>query len=182
MADRFGFVSLKEALGDQLSKNHVSLDTVLALLVHSDVYNLSQLHKSCLKFIENKAHTVEVLQHASLLSLPEDSLRAMISRDTLVVPELEIFQAVQRWKEHNGKDVKELAKLLDCVRLSEFSSPEEIFTEVEPTGLLDSKAILAGVRTMCKPCIAEMKPRGRIGTDCITSYMQHMKGWKTCFM
>ena len=163
VADRFGFVSLKEALGDQLAQNHISLDTVLVLLVHSDIYHLQQLHTRCLEFIENKKHTTEVLQHASLLSLPEQSLIAMISCDTLVVPEIEIFKAVQRWKEHNTKTVEEIGDLLKCVRLSEFTSAEQIFTEVEPTGLLESKIILSGVRVLCKPCIGEMRPRGKKG-------------------
>lgn len=168
VADRFGFVSLKEALGDQLSQNHISLDTVLILLVHSDIYHLQQLHTHCLEFIKNKTHTTQVLRHASLLSLPEQSLIAMISRDTLVVPEIEVFKAVQRWKEHNNKSVEEIGELLKCVRLSEFSSAEQIFTEVEPTGLIESKTILSGVRVLCKPCIGEMRPRGKKGLKKLT--------------
>ncbi|CAI8010682.1 BTB/POZ domain-containing protein 9, partial [Geodia barretti] len=161
VADRFGFVSLKEALGDQLSQNYISLDTVLLLLVHSDIYHLQQLHSSCVAFIENKENSVKVLQHPSLLHLPMESLAAVISRDTFVAPEIEILRAVQRWKKRNAKEVKEIRELLECVRLSEFSSPEQIFKEVEPTGLLDSQTILAGIRTICKPCLTEMRPRGK---------------------
>ena len=163
MADRFGFVSLKEALGDQLSQSHISLDTVLLLFVHSDTYHLQQLHKSCLNFIEKEENTTRVLHHPSLLLLPQEALAAILSRDTFMTPEIEILRAVERWKEHNSKKVGEIATLLDCVRLSEFSSAEEVFQEVEPMGLLDSQAILAGVRVMCKPCLSEMKPRGKIG-------------------
>ena len=166
VADRFGFVPLKEALGDQLSQNHVSLDTALALFVHSDLHHLQQLHNSCLQFIES--HTSEVLRHQSLLSLPQECLRAIISRDTFVAPEVEIFKAVQRWKEHKEKTVDEISKLLECIRLSEFSSAEEIFSQVEPTGLLDDKTILAGVRVLCKPCVSEMNPRGKKGTHACT--------------
>ena len=163
MADRFGFVSLKEALGDQLSQSHVSLDTVLLLFVHSDTYHLQQLHKSCLDFIEKEENMIRVLHHSSLLLLPQEGLAAILSRDTFMTPEIEILRAVERWKEHNSKKVGEIATLLDCVRLSEFSSAEEVFQEVEPMGLLDSQTILAGVRVMCKPCLSEMKPRGKIG-------------------
>lgn len=173
VADRFGFVALKEALGDQLSHNHISLDTVLLLLVHSDMYHLQQLYKACLQFIENKAHSSQILKHHSLLGLPEESLIRIISRDTFVVPENEIFEAVRKWKEHNEKSVEEVAELIKCVRLSEFSSAEKIFREVEPTGLLDEKSILAGVRVLCKPCVTEMNPRGRKGmkelTECLGS-------------
>lgn len=164
VADRFGFVALKEALGDQLSQNHVSLDTVLLLLVHSDIYHLPQLQKCCLQFIENKSHASQVLKHTSLLGLPEESLIGIISRDTFVVPEIEIFKAMQRWKEHNKKSVEDISKLLKCIRLSEFSSAEQIFTEVEPTGLLDATSILEAVRILCKPCVAQTNPRGRKGT------------------
>ena len=164
VADRFGFVSLKQALGDQLSQKYISLETVLLLLVHSDIYHLQQLHKACVAFIENKEHSVQVLTHPSLLHLPKPSLAAIISRDTFVAPEIEILRAVQRWKEHNTKPVEEITELLECVRLSEFSSSKQIFMEVEPTGLLDSETILAGVRAICKPCLTEMRPRGRKGT------------------
>ena len=173
MADRFGFVSLKEALGDQLSQNYISLDTVLLLLVHSDIYHLQQLHSSCVAFIENKENSVKVLQHPSLLHLPMESLAAVISRDTFVAPEIEILRAVQRWKKRNAKEVKEIRELLECVRLSEFSSPEQIFKEVEPTGLLDSQTILAGIRTICKPCLTEMRPRGKKGSYSTTTYTSY---------
>lgn len=168
VADRFGFVSLKEALGDQLSLNYVSLDTVLLLLVHSDIHHLRQLHSSCLTFIENKENSVNVLRHPSLLLLPEASFTSIISRDSFVVPEIEVLKAVEKWKKHNSKTVAEIGKLLECVRLSEFSSPEQIFGEVEPTGLLDSQTILTGIRTICKPCLIEMNPRGRKGANNFT--------------
>ena len=164
VADRFGFVALKQALGDQFSQNHISLDTVLLLLVHSDMYHLPQLHKGCLAFIEDKSHTTDVLNHDSLLDLPEESLIGIISRDTFVAPEIEIFEAVKRWKQRNDKGVKEMAKVLKCVRLSEFSSAKQVFEDVEPTGLLDEKSILAAARVLCKPSVTEMQPRGRKGT------------------
>ena len=160
LSDRFGFISLKEIVGEELSQNYISLDTVLLLLVHSDIHHLTQLDKACLQFIEK--NSVQVLKHPSLLHLPMEFFTAIISRDTFAAPEIEIFRAVQRWKEHNSKEVEEISQLLECVRLSEFSL-EQIFQEVEPTGLLESQTILAGVRVLCKPCLEEMRPRGRKG-------------------
>ena len=181
VADRFGFIALKEALGDQLSQHHVSLDTVLLLLVHSDIYHLQQLHKACLEFVENKSNTSRVLKHSSVLGLPEESLIGIISRDTLMVPEIEVFEAIRKWKEHNDKNIEEIGKLLDCVRLSEFSSAEQIFKEVEPTGLLDAKTILTGVRVLCKPCVTEMNPRGRKGTNVhVQLYVCRSMQWYMC--
>ena len=68
-------------------------------------------------------------------------------------------------KEHNCKDAGEIRKLLECVRPSEFSSAEQILSEVEPTCLLDSQAIVAGVRIISLPCLTEMNPRGRKGNS-----------------
>ena len=161
VADRFSFVALKEALGDQLSQ-HISLDTVIPLLVHSDTYHLPELHKKCLCFIESAPNTTEVLQSPSFLDLSETNLIEIISQDSLMAPELAIFQAVVRWKEHNEKSVEEVAQVLEHIRLSEFS-PQEIFNEVEPTKLFSQERIVTALRLKYRPSITETCLRGRKG-------------------
>ena len=144
VADRFGFLALKETLEYQLF-NHISLNTVIPLLIHSDTYNLPELQKKCLCFIESKPNTTKVLQSPSILDLSEENLIGIISRDSLVVPELAIFQAVVRWKEHNERSAEEVAEVLEHIRLSEFS-PQEIFNEVEPTKLFSQERLLIALR------------------------------------
>ena len=79
-----------------------------------------------------------------------------------MAPELAIFQAVVRWKEHNERSVEELARVLEHVRLGEFS-PQEIFNEVEPTKLFSQESILTAVRLQYRPNVTATHPRGRKG-------------------
>ena len=159
LADRFSFVLLKEALGEQLSR-HISQTSVLELLVHADMCHLLQLRKKCLKFIDNNADLM--LKSDAFLLLPEDSLACIISRDTFIAPEVSVFRAVLRWKEHNKQSVEEMGDILKCVRLSEIS-PQELFEVVEPCSLFDEPSILKAIRVQMKPDLEQMQPRGKYG-------------------
>ena len=160
-ADLFRFVALKEALGDQLS-NLISFDTVIPLLVHSDTYHFPDLHKKCFCFIEDKANAVEVLQSSAFLCLSEENLIKVISRDTLVAPELAIFKAVVRWKKHNSSSAEQTARVLQHIRLGELSS-QEILMEVEPTKLFNQESIIAALQHQYAPNVTESQGRGTKG-------------------
>ena len=165
VADRFSFVALKEALDEELS-SHISLDTVLLLLFSSEKYHLPELEKMCWKFVEDESNTVRILSSPTFLDLPEHALISLISRDGLTISERDIFQAVLRWKERNGKSTEEMAEVVKCIRLSEFSTAKEIFTEVEPTKLFGESSILSALRAICSPPANGTrtgKPRGRKG-------------------
>ncbi len=160
LADRFTFTPLKEAIGVQLG-DRISASNVLELMVHADYSHLPDLHEQCLQFIDQNAE--EVLGSEAFLSLPAHNLQSVISRDTFLVPEVAIFQAVLRWKEHNsGTSGEGLLQVLQCIRLSEISPPE-IFGVVEPSGLFDDSKVLRAVRVQTKPELKEMQPRGKKG-------------------
>ena len=161
---------LKAALGDQLS-HHISVETVLLLLVHSDTYHLPDLHHRCLSFIETQPNATNILESSSFLNLPENILVKIISRDTFVLPEVTIFRAVVQWKEYNEKSVEEMVEVLQHVRLCELS-PQEIFNEVEATGLFSKERILTAVRMQFKPSVTDTLPRGSKGVClCVCVYV-----------
>ena len=159
LADRFSFVLLKEALGEQLSR-YISQSSVLELLVHADMCHLSQLQKKCLKFIDNNADLV--LKSDAFLLLPEDSLTCILSRDTFIAPEVSVFRAVLQWKEHNKQSLEKIGDILKCVRLSEIS-PRELFEVVEPCNLFSEPSILKAIRVQMLPDWEQMLPRGKKG-------------------
>ena len=159
MADRFGFTLLKMAIGAQLSK-HVNKDNVFEMLVHADLCAMSELHQKCLKFCDKNASSV--LESDGFLSLPENSLKSILSRDTFDVPEVSIFEALLKWKEHNSCGREEMGELLDCVRLTRIT-PQELFQSIEPHALFTELQILTAIRTQTKPQLEQMKPRGRKG-------------------
>ena len=55
--------------------------------------------------------------------------------------------AVLRWKEHNQKDVDEMAEVVGCIRLGRFTM-REMFTTVQPSGLFTYAQILGGLRVL----------------------------------
>ena len=162
VADRLGFVDLKSSLGEKVS-THINNDTALPLLVRSDTHHDPELHKKCLEFIEAGQNILNILKSPSFLDLSEDDLITLISRDTFVAPELDIFQAVLDWKKHNQRSVEEMAEVVKCIRFGRFLSAKVIFNKVEPTGLFSEASILKGLRVLFKPILEEMQPRGKIG-------------------
>ena len=83
----------------------------------------------------------------------------ILSRDSLCVPETQIFQTVVRWKERNEVNEEVMKGILDCVRLTELT-PQVLFSEIEASGLFESGHIMQALRVQMKPDIELMKPRG----------------------
>ena len=159
LADRFGFTLLKTAVGAQLAK-HVTSDTVLQILLCTDLCDLQDLHQKCLHYCDE--HAAAVLRSESLLSLPEDTLKLVLSRDTLVAAEVSVVEALQRWQESNQRSTEEMKGLLDCVRLTRINQ-EDLFQSIEPSGLFTEGQIMAAIRAQSKPQLELMRPRGRKG-------------------
>ena len=86
---------------------------------------------------------------------------SIISRDTFIVDEIEVFRAVKKWMEHNNKAKEDAANLLKAVRLCEIP-PRELFGEVECSGLYSKDDIYGAIRIQQKPDWNSTLPRGRI--------------------
>ena len=128
--------------------------------MHADMCHLPLLQEKCLKFVDGNAE--RVLKSNAFLSLPEDNLKDIISRDTFIAPEVSVFRAVLQWKEHNKQSRKEMEEILKCVRLSEIS-PQDLFAVVEPFNLFQEPSILRAIRIQVKPELEQMQPRGKKG-------------------
>ena len=155
LADRFGLHFLKSALGHHLG-NIVCRSNVLPILVHADLFQLEQAKANCFHFLDRNAEWILKDESDDFLSLPQKYLEDIVDRDSFVTEEIDIFQVVRRWLEHNKDDS---ASLLKVVRLCEIS-PNMLFAEVEPSGLFDKEAIFEAMRVSCKPELEHMTPRG----------------------
>ena len=62
--------------------------------------------------------------------MSKESFKPLIARDTLVVEELQVFNAVQKWIGHNDIDKQDAVNLLECIRLKEIPLTE-LTTTVE---------------------------------------------------
>ena len=140
--------------------NHTN---VLQLLFHSEVYNAHSLNQACLNFVDTNAELV--LAGHTILALPKEHLKFILSRDTFLVEEIQIFRAVQRWKEHNRLRPEEMADVLQCVRLSEIPS-EDLISVVLPSGLYSSDSACFSAEVQHTHSIA-MSSRGKRGKQAV---------------
>ena len=90
-----------------------------------------------------------------------ENLKNLLSRDSLIIDELAIFETVKKWKEYNGMDVDEITAVLDCVRLSEIPY-QEIVSTVFPTNFFSDK-IMREILQKTKMGSCGSNPRGLSG-------------------
>ena len=102
-------------------------------------------------------HAAEVIASQALQRLPKENLKKLIARDSFVVEEIQIFEAVRKWMEMNDVGKEGAADLLECVRLTEIPQAE-LEAKVLPTGLFAQTRVLAA---MGKAEPVEIHTRGR---------------------
>ena len=117
-----------------------------------------QVERTCLQFIDQNA--AAVLEREDVLTLPEQTLCQILSRDSFVIEEMSIYNTILRWMEHNS--VSEAQSLLDCVRLSEIPR-EELVDLSEPPGRFTQAQVLNALKVQIRSEHHRMKPRGRTG-------------------
>ncbi len=156
MADRFALITLKDTLGNSLVPL-VTLDNVLTFFAYADVYQVKHLLDKCLCLIDENSSSI--LKLDGFCSLISSTVQRIISRDTFVAPEVDIFKAVVQWTAHNSKQVDDV---VHSVRLCEIPA-KDLFTTVEPTKLFDESEITTALRIQIKPEFENRKPRGKKG-------------------
>lgn len=156
LAHRFAIESLKDFLDIHLSVA-VNQTNILEIFVHADLVQLQRAYSTTAALIDRKPS--HILGNPGLLSLESHNLQQILSRSSFVIAERYVFQAIQRWIQHNNKTPVEATDVLRCVRLCEIT-PEYLFSDVEPSGLFEEAAIIEAVRVRCKPQWDCTQPRG----------------------
>ena len=158
LADRFGFSFLKNGIESCL-KAIISAENVLHFYTHAQVSSAEQLQEQCETFIDQNAKAV--IRSPAMSHLPKESFKALVARDTFVVEEVQVFNAVQKWIGHNDVDKRDAVDLLECVRLTEIPHAE-LKVSVLPSGLYDQRRVreAMGVRETMDTRIAT---RGKTG-------------------
>ena len=132
---------------------------MLPILTHADVFQLEGAKAKCLNFLDTNAQSVLNEASEDFLSLPQKYLEEIVCRDSFVTEEIDVFQLVRKWLEHNNKSKDDSASLLQLVRLCEIP-PKLLFAEVEPSGLFDKDTMFEAMKVSCKPELEHMTPRG----------------------
>lgn len=158
MADRFGFIALKDTLDIKLVK-YVKLENVLKLLPRASSCDL--LIRKCCNVIEMNA--TKLVQSEDFLDLPEQHFINILSCDAFDAPELEIFQTVQKYiEQRDTSEIQCVGDILACVRLNLIPTTE-IFDKVEKSNYFSAAEILNAVRVQTLGVMENMKPRGQSG-------------------
>ena len=130
----------------------------LQFYFYADLYSATKLHQHCANFIDNNAKMI--INSNAILELPQDSLKHLISRDTFVVEELDVFHAIQRWMKYNHIERRDVHDLLWCVRLPEIPQ-KELLSTVQSSGLYDSLSIGHAVETQRAVELQNITTRGK---------------------
>ncbi|XP_056002858.1 BTB/POZ domain-containing protein 2-like isoform X1 [Ostrea edulis] len=96
-ADKYGVDDLVTKIKSHLDQN-ITNETVLTVLESAKSFNLEDLLKKCKNFIESDPFAV--LQSSSALEMTKETLTYIISLDSLVMDELEIYRFLIKWAEN----------------------------------------------------------------------------------
>lgn len=168
LADQYQFPKLKAEL-DRILTREVNDDNALQMAVYSDKHSAEMLKKRSWKYANENANSV--LKSEALVSIPQEDLVQIISRDSFLAEEVNIFNAVCKWIAHNSEDA---SGLLQCVRLCQIPATQ-LFETVRPSGLYSDKEILDAIFYQTNPELNLMHPRGYEGIQCDYAYMYHIR-------
>ncbi|KAK7103537.1 BTB/POZ domain-containing protein 9-like isoform X2 [Littorina saxatilis] len=154
LAHRFVFVELETAISDYL-KATLSLRNVCCIYDLANIYSLTSLCTVCKDFMDR--HASDILTSDPFLSLSLMSVRDLILRDSFCAQEIDIFQAVCAWAEHNqGADP---THILEAVRLP-LMTMNQLLNVVRDTGLVSSDSILDAIKLQTECRDMDLKYRG----------------------
>ncbi|KAL3875116.1 hypothetical protein ACJMK2_038050 [Sinanodonta woodiana] len=154
MAHRYGFVELETSISDYL-KAILNIKNVCLIYDLANIYSLTSLCQVCKEFMDRNAS--HILSNEAFFGLSQNSVKDLISRDSFCAPEIDIFQAVREWAQHNqGHDP---TPILEAVRLPLMTMPE-LLNVVRDTGLVSPDAILDAIKTQTESRDMDLKYRG----------------------
>ena len=156
LADQYQFPKLKAEL-DRILTREVNDDNALQMAVYSDKHSAEMLKKRSWEYADENANSV--LKSEALVSIPQEDLVQIISRDSFLAEEVNVFNAVCKWIAHNSEDASDL---LQCVRLCQIPATQ-LFETVRPSGLYSDKEILDAIFYQTNPELNLMHPRGYEG-------------------
>ncbi len=160
LADRFGFLLLKNAVGAVLA-DKVNAQNVLKFLSPADAYCIENLQQTCLSQLDKISTTV--LNSEEFISLDPHLIKKVLSRDTFDAPEIKIFECLSKIIQKFGMVSSEASDLLEsCIRLSSVDI-KDVFSKVEPLGYFTEKAILESVRANAQNDLNSIRGRGAKG-------------------
>ncbi|XP_063426944.1 BTB/POZ domain-containing protein 9-like [Mytilus trossulus] len=159
MSHRYGFMELASSISDYL-KAILNINNVCLIYDIANMYSLMSLCQVCKEFIDRNA--LDILHGEAFLTLSQSSVKDLICRDSFCSPEIEIFNSIVLWSEHNtGQDP---TPILDAIRLP-LMNMQELLNKVRPTKLVSPDSILDAIKVQTECRNMELKYRGLLVVD-----------------
>ena len=122
-------------------------------------YQLKELRLVCTTFVDMNASAV--MKSDGFLSLSQQALIELLSRDSFFAPELEIYQGIRKWMEANEEPSSACKNLLKTVRL-QLLPMKELLADVRHTGFYDPDEILDAITVIEENKPSEFNQRGML--------------------
>ena len=136
-----------------------TLNTGNVCLVYNvaSFYQLKELCHVCTLFVDMNASAV--LKNDGYLSLSQQAMVELLSRDSFFAPEIEIYQGIRQWMEVNEVSIDECRPLLKVVRLH-LLPVKELLSNVRHSGCYGPDEILDAITIIEQKKPVEFQQRG----------------------
>lgn len=156
LANKYDFGTLQQAIVTYLKATLTVGNTCIIYNVAS-FYQLKELSESCSTFVD--MHATEVMKADSFLALSQTALTELIARDSFFAPEIDIYNGVKCWMEHNGVQREEAGDLLVGIRL-QLIPQSLLLNEIRQCGMFDPDKILDALSLITQKSSLELGRRG----------------------
>jgi len=160
LADKFGLAELKTECFKFIIKS-LDKESVVQMLFKAKKkefeFDPTELLVECNNFICKRAE--EVFQTDHFLLFDKDTVASLVQNDLVSISEIDFFQCIVRWgnhqiknnKEYNGKSLKEVLQgIVEYIRYP-FISGVDLMKVVKPTGLCEKKIYLQALEFNMRP-------------------------------
>ena len=158
LSNKYDFSALQQSITAYL-KATLNVGNVCQVYNVASYYQQRELGSACSAFVD--MHASEVMKAEGFLSLSKLALTELLSRDSFFAPEMEIYEGIVRWMEHNRVQPQESKELLKVLRL-QLMPLSDLLREIRKSGLFDPDDILDAVEMVDQKPAIELNQRGML--------------------
>ena len=140
-------------------KATLNVNNVCLVYNVASFYQLKELCLVCTFFVDMNASAV--LKSEGYISLSQQALVELLSRDSFFAPEIEIYQGIHQWMEINEVPIDGCKPLLKAVRLHLLPT-KELLSNVRHSGCYEPDEILDAITIIEQKKPLDVQQRGML--------------------
>ncbi len=158
LANKYDFGHLQSSIMAYL-KATLNVSNVCLVYNVASFYQLKELCLVCTFFVDMNASAV--LKNEGFLSLSQQALIELLSRDSFFAPEIEIYQGIRKWMEVNEVLIDDCKPLLKVIRLHLLPT-KDLLSNVRHSGCYQPDQILDAITIIEQKKPLEVQQRGML--------------------